>query len=330
MSTLKIIDVSKHNGSINWTSAAKQIDGVIIRAGYRGVGGGIATDPKFTSYVSGAIAAGIKRIGVYWWTTHTSSSQAKVEAEYVLKLLKPYKEHINFGVWLDSEKSNTPTAFNKLSASARTTCALAFLSVVEAGGYVAGVYASDSWYGTHLDMSRLAKYPFWVAKYSAISPKVVKKYVAWQYTSKAKCSGLSGNVDMSRFYEDISTMGKAAATPDPVATVEPKKAEAVSVPADTTNKEASRKPYIIGRTYTLCANLNVRTGAGATYAVKALNALTADGRRNAIPGLGKAVLKSGTKVTCKDVETLSNGAIWMKIPSGWICAKASTGKVYVK
>lgn len=330
MSTLKIIDVSKHNGNINWSSAAKQIDGVIIRAGYRGTAGGIATDSRFTSYVMGAIAAGIKRIGVYWWTTHTTTTQAKAEAQYLLKLLSPYKEHINFGVWLDSEKSNTPTAFNNLSRSARTTCALAFLSAIEAGGYVAGVYASDSWYGTHLDMSRLSKYPFWVAKYSTLAPKVVKKYVAWQYTSKAKCNGLLGHVDMSRFYEDISTIKKATPTPEPVATTEPKAAEPQKVDTATVEESGSKKPYIIGRTYTLCANLNVRTGAGATYAVKELNALTADGRRNAIPGLSKAVLKSGTKVTCKDVKTLSNGAIWMKIPSGWICAKASTGRVYVK
>ena len=39
MSTLKIIDVSRHNGTIAWDKVAKQVDGVIIRAGYRSVGG---------------------------------------------------------------------------------------------------------------------------------------------------------------------------------------------------------------------------------------------------------------------------------------------------
>ena len=34
MKTLKIIDVSEHNGRINWEEARKHIDGVIIRCGY--------------------------------------------------------------------------------------------------------------------------------------------------------------------------------------------------------------------------------------------------------------------------------------------------------
>lgn len=327
MSTLKIIDVSRHNGTIAWDKVAKQVDGVIIRAGYRSVGGAVTKDPMCLSYLNGAIAAGVKRVGVYWWTTHTTTGQAKIDAQFVLGLLKPYKKYINFGVWLDSEKSSKPSAFNKLSASTRTSCALAFLSTIEREGYVAGVYASDSWYGTHLNMAKLSKYPFWVAKYSTISPKVVKKYAAWQYTSKGKVDGMSGNVDVSKFYEDFATV-KTGPVP-----AEPESDKKDGTPAEDTkpvDKNTEKKPYSVGRTYTLLANMNVRSGPGATYAVKNVKSLTSDGRRNAVPGLDKAVLKSGTKVTCKDVSILSNGAIWMKIPSGWICAKSCAGKVYVK
>ena len=34
MKTFKIIDVSEHNGRIDWEQARKHIDGVIIRCGY--------------------------------------------------------------------------------------------------------------------------------------------------------------------------------------------------------------------------------------------------------------------------------------------------------
>lgn len=38
--------------------------------------------------------------------------------------------------------------------------------------------------------------------------------------------------------------------------------------------------------------------------------------------LGYAILEKGTRVTCKGISALPN-SIWMKIPSGWICAQNS-------
>ena len=41
-----------------------------------------------------------------------------------------------------------------------------------------------------------------------------------------------------------------------------------------------------------------------------------------------AVLKRGTKVTCKRIIE-KNNEIWLQIPSGYVCAKIN-GKVYIK
>ena len=212
MANLNIIDISKYNGTVSWAKAAAKIDGVVIRAGYRGTSGALTTDSIFLQHITGAIAAGVKRIGVYWWTTHTTEAQAKADAAYLVSLLKPYKAHVNFGVWLDSEASSTSCAFNKLSAAARTTCGLAFLEAMQAAGYQPGVYASDSWFGTHLTLSKLSAYPLWVAKYSTTPPKVVKSYAGWQYTSKGSVTGLSGSVDKSYFYTDLAAGKTTTAT----------------------------------------------------------------------------------------------------------------------
>ena len=92
---------------------------------------------------------------------------------------------------------------------------------------------------------------------------------------------------------------------------------------------AEKKPlYTKGKTYTLQYAMNVRTGAGTNYKRKKRADLTADGKRNAKKGI-YAVLKKGTKVTCQKIVTLKSGAIWMKIPSGYVCAKG-TKKVYIK
>lgn len=219
LANLNIIDVSRWNPSVNWGKAAKQIDGAVIRAGYRGTGGSLAMDPLFLQHITGAMAAGVKRIGVYWWTTHITIAQAEEDAAYLIKRLKPYKASINFGVWLDSEAAGLTTqsgangvAFNKLSADNRTTYGKVFLAAMTAAGYKAGVYASDSWFGSRLIMSKLSAYPFWVAKYSATPPRVVNSYAAWQHTSKGSVDGITGTVDQSHFYTDLATGKVTTAT----------------------------------------------------------------------------------------------------------------------
>lgn len=101
---------------------------------------------------------------------------------------------------------------------------------------------------------------------------------------------------------------------------------------DRKEKESKKEDYIIGNTYTLQVNLNVRAGAGTSYKNKKYAELTKDGRNHAL-NISNAVLKRGTKVTClkviKNGINMSKDEIWLQIPSGFICAKYGD-KVYVK
>ncbi len=97
---------------------------------------------------------------------------------------------------------------------------------------------------------------------------------------------------------------------------------------DRKEKEPVKKEdYIIGKTYTLQVNLNVRIGAGTSYKNKKYSELTKDGRKHAL-NISNAVLKRGTKVTCLKVIKVKDET-WLEIPSGFICAKYGE-KVYVK
>ena len=92
------------------------------------------------------------------------------------------------------------------------------------------------------------------------------------------------------------------------------------------NKEES--DYIAGKTYTLKANMFVRDAPRGNK--KKLTDMTTDGQRHAIKQEnGTAVLKKETVVTCMEKKELSDGSIWIRIPSGWICAKSATGITYV-
>lgn len=91
-----------------------------------------------------------------------------------------------------------------------------------------------------------------------------------------------------------------------------------------TKKETAKTPkYSAGKTYTIqVSDLNVRTGPGTGFSKKTKKQLTADGQKNSD---AEGQLKKGTKVTCQGIK--QNGSeIWMKIPSGWICAY--NGKKY--
>lgn len=91
------------------------------------------------------------------------------------------------------------------------------------------------------------------------------------------------------------------------------------------SSSSSVPTYVVGNTYTLQVNLNVRTGAGTNYTKKKKSALTVDAQKHATSA---GVLKKGTRVTCKQIKIVGNN-IWIKIPSGWVAAYYN-GKVYIK
>lgn len=85
--------------------------------------------------------------------------------------------------------------------------------------------------------------------------------------------------------------------------------------------------FVVGKTYTTQVNLKVRTGAGTDKSQKKTSQLTEDGQKNALKQ-ELAVLKKGTKVTCKAVKNIDD-EVWIQIPSGWIAAYYDKKK-YVK
>ena len=85
--------------------------------------------------------------------------------------------------------------------------------------------------------------------------------------------------------------------------------------------------YKVGYVYTVQASdLNVRTGPGTGYKKKTHSQLTRDGQKHNKNKNG--ALDKGTQVTCQDIKVVGR-AIWIKVPSGWICA-CDGDKVYLK
>ena len=86
--------------------------------------------------------------------------------------------------------------------------------------------------------------------------------------------------------------------------------------------------YFLGETYKTNVNLFVRVAPEGDKVLMSL--MTKDGKRHSYDdGNGYAILRKGTRVTCQGVNELSNGDIWINIPSGYIAAYYK-GKVYVE
>ncbi len=195
------IDVSKHNGSIDWNAVKNSgVSYVIIRCGYRGyTQGSLIIDPKFEQNIKGATAAGLK-VGVYFFSQAVDEVEAVEEASFVLDAVKGYR--ISYPIFLDVEYSGASGhkgRADNLGRAERTAVCRAFCATVSSGGYTAGIYANKTWLETMLDPGQLSAYKIWLAQYAA-SPTYGGRYDLWQYKSTGKVSGISGNVDMNLSY----------------------------------------------------------------------------------------------------------------------------------
>lgn len=194
------IDVSKHNGTIDWNAVKNSgVSYVIIRCGYRGsTAGALIEDPMFKSNIQGATKAGLK-IGIYFFTQATNEVEAVEEASMVLSLIKGY--NISYPVFLDVEAtSGNNGRADGISVDTRTAVCKAFCQTIQNSGYKAGIYANKTWLNEKINAPSLTGYKIWLAQYAASPTYSRTKYDMWQYSSKGRVSGISGNVDMNISY----------------------------------------------------------------------------------------------------------------------------------
>lgn len=200
---MKVIDISEFNGAINFSNVKREVDGVIVRVGYRGYGSGLlVTDKRLLNNLTGCNANNIA-LGCYFVTQAINEAEAVAEANYVLQRIKGFK--MPLGVFIDTENGN-PNATGradrgKLTKGTRTAVMNAFCKTIREAGYKTGVYASENWFTTQLNTNDLDGLK-WVAKYSAHQPAI--KFNIWQYSDKGRINGINGNVDMNN-YESSST-----------------------------------------------------------------------------------------------------------------------------
>ncbi len=214
----KGIDISKYQASVDFAKVKKAgFSFVIIRCGYRGYGsaGTLAEDTKWKAHTSNAIANDVP-FGVYFLTQAKTEAEAVEEAQYVLKLVKALSVQPLYPIYIDTEWSNNAHngRADSLSKAQRTKVVKAFCEEIQRNGYYAGIYASKSWFSSHLNDNELTKYDKWIAQYN-IKCTYAKSYGMWQYGGginylrSTKVNGVSSaNCDQNYCYKDYPSIIK--------------------------------------------------------------------------------------------------------------------------
>lgn len=193
---MKVIDVSYHNGNIDFAKVrAAGYKGVIIRAGY----GTKTVDKKFIQNIKGAIAAGM-HIGVYWFMYCKNAEEARQNAVKCVQTIEPYKKHINLSVWSDYEYDSDRYAPGQ-TVQSRTEFVEVFNSTVAASGYECGTYTNIDYYNNKFDKKVIDKRPKWIARYA--SKLGDYDCLMWQHTSSGQVPGINGKVDLNVYYGDV-------------------------------------------------------------------------------------------------------------------------------
>ena len=192
----KGIDISRYQGNPDFAKVKKEVDYVIVQAGYGRYSS--QKDSSFERNYSECKKYGIP-VGVYWFSYANSVADAKKEAEVCLEIIKG--KQFEYPIYFDIEGS-------ALSGDVSGKCK-AFCEAIEKAGYYAGIYISRSPAQTHLSKDVASKYALWLAEYSS-KCNYSGDYGMWQYGDNGKISGISGAVDMDYCYVDYPTLIKKA------------------------------------------------------------------------------------------------------------------------
>ena len=196
---LKGIDVSEHQGAINWSQVkASGTQFAMIRGGY----GRNNVDKYFHANAKGATAAGIP-IGMYWFSYAYTVDMARNEAKYAVALAKQY--NVTWPIAFDLEYDTVSYAAKNgvtITKSMATQMAKAFCEEIKAAGYNTMNYTNPDYLNRYFDQSQLP-YDVWLAQYA--SQPSISDMSIWQYSSSGSVPGISGRCDVNYAYKDYGT-----------------------------------------------------------------------------------------------------------------------------
>lgn len=199
---LEGIDVSRHQGSIDWKRAAGSgLRFALIRAGY---GNDISQkDAMFEANMTGALAAGLD-VGVYWFSYAVSEEDARAEASVFRRVIAPYREKIVYPAAFDYEGASMEYARRhgvSPSPELVSRMADAFLGEMKKDGWRTALYTNNDFRRNVFSARTLAAWDLWLADYSG-EPDV--PCAIRQKSDSGSVPGIAGAVDLDVCCKDYA------------------------------------------------------------------------------------------------------------------------------
>ena len=195
---LKGIDVSEHQGTIDWNKVKGNVDFVILRAGY----GHNNIDKQFVRNICECNRLGIP-VGIYWFSYAYNCDMARNEANFAVQAIKNYK--IDLPVFFDFEYDSMNYA-NKCGVTVNqrlaTDMVKAFCERIKELGYKTGNYSNQDFILNKFYNDELTQYPLWYAYYNQNKNR---DCAIWQYSENGKIDGINtDSVDMNYCYDNLN------------------------------------------------------------------------------------------------------------------------------
>ncbi|GIG21705.1 glycoside hydrolase family 25 [Cellulomonas chitinilytica] len=201
------IDVSAHQGEVDWPTVARQgVDFAYVKA----TEGSSFVDARFEDNVREARAAGLL-VGAYHFFSFESSGEA--QAEHVLETV-PDEEGL-LPVAVDVEHYGAFQAHPPDVATVRAELT-ALLETLRAHGEEPVVYATQAAYERYV-AGAFPGTPIWIRSvYVPPSMSDARAWTFWQYSAKERLDGFDGDepfVDMNVFRGDADELRALASQP---------------------------------------------------------------------------------------------------------------------
>lgn len=198
----KYIDISAHQGVVDFEKVKGHVDGIMLRAGY----GKNNIDKQFVRNVKECNRLGIP-CGAYWFSYAYTAEMAKNEANYFLNAVKPYTMELPlaFDYEYDSYNYGKKQGAN-ITASLVKSMTNAFCQEIEANGYWCMLYSNGDYINKYFGSLAGDRYDLWYAAWpkSVDVNKPPRDCGIWQWGSST-IPGISGNVDTDEAYRDYAT-----------------------------------------------------------------------------------------------------------------------------
>ena len=197
------IDVSEHQGTIDWDAVSGSVDFAMLRAGY----GRGNLDKQFVRNITECNRLGIP-CGVYWFSYALTAADAAQEAVYCLAAIEPYT--VEYPVCFDFEYASVEYAANagvSVTKALASAMAQAFCGVIEADAYYAMLYSNPDYLSRYFDSATAARFDLWLASWQTNPDPTAppRSCGVWQYGTTA-VGGIAGNVDGDVSYNDYPTI----------------------------------------------------------------------------------------------------------------------------